>query len=110
MGLKWSTALQNYNNIVQCSWREMKLQFIHPSGQEMRAPGEKGSYGSFIRAGGKCVRERKGRNEQGHAKVKVYIICYLQLAHLFFAQVSKIDKHFRPQLPDTMSFNTTSIT
>lgn len=68
MWLRWSKALQNYNNIVQSSWREGKRWFIHPSGRKMR-------------------ERKEGKKWAGAHKVQVYIICYLQLAHLLFAQV-----------------------
>jgi hypothetical protein len=49
------------------------------------------------------VREKKERNEQGHTKVKVNIICYLQLAHLLFEHVSELtnmeEKHFKTTVP-----------
>ena len=61
--------LQTYNNILQYSGRYRKLLFTHPSRQ--------------------WERETRGRNEQGNIKVQVYIIFYVQLAHLLFVLVSE---------------------
>ena len=61
--------LQTYNNILQYSWRYRKLLFTHPSSQ--------------------WERETRGRNELGNIKVQIYIIFYVQLAHLLFVQVNE---------------------